>query len=81
MKLEHVENKHIKITIPSDDEEEVSTVVKVKFYPYGDSQLLVHFTRKSGNIMNWYKHLDAMKGTELNYMSSPQVPIEAGEAS
>lgn len=54
MNIEHIENKHIKVTIKSEDEEEHDTVVKVKFYPHEGDKLLAHFTRKSGNIMKWY---------------------------
>lgn len=32
MQLEHIEGKHIKITVASEDEEVPDTVIKVKFY-------------------------------------------------
>ena len=55
MQLAYVENKHILITIPSEDEEETNTVIKVKFYQHSETELLAHFTRKTGNIGQWYK--------------------------
>lgn len=63
MEIEHVENKHIKITIKAEDEEEYHTVVKVKFYPHDDGKLLAHFARKSGNIMKWYELFKNIKET------------------
>lgn len=75
MQLEHVAGKHIKLTIPAADAEEPDTVVKVKFYKHGDNQLLAHFSRKSGDIMNWYRHIDTMKATALDFLGSPNVPV------
>lgn len=75
LKLEHVPSKHLKITMPAGDGEEHDTVVKVKFYQHGDKQLLAQFTRKSGNIMEWYKNFDSMKELGLNFLASPCVPI------
>lgn len=46
MKVEHVPNKHIKVTIPIDDDDEHDIIVKVKFYKHGENHLLAHFTRK-----------------------------------
>ena len=69
MKVDHIENKHLLITIKAEDEEEHDTVVKVKFYKQGDFEpgpdgsepLLVNFARKSGNIAKWYGLMDQMK--------------------
>ena len=76
MTLKHVENKHIEVLIKAEDEEEHDTVVKVKFYKHGDEnlkQLLVNFSRKSGDIMKWYKLLEKMKEINLNYLLSPNI--------
>lgn len=74
MTLEHVQYKHIKITIKAEDDEEHDTVVKVKFYKHGTSdELLVNFSRKSGNILKWYDLVAKMKETTLEYLRSPNI--------
>ena len=79
MQLEHKESKHILITVPSEDEEVPDTVIKVKFFKYEGDQLLVHFQRKSGNIIQWAKDFQGMRDTALNYLCSANVPIEVEE--
>lgn len=43
--VEKVEGKHLKITIPGD-EEGLQTVVKVKFFKIGDDKTRVRFIKK-----------------------------------
>ena len=71
--LEHVQHKHILLTIKAEDDEEHDTIIKIKFYEYGPETLLVNFSRKSGNILKWYDLLKNMKETELQYLRFPFV--------
>jgi len=57
----------------AEDDEEHDTVIKVKFYEYGMEELLVNFSRKSGNILKWYDLLSKLKETNLDYLRSPNV--------
>jgi flavoprotein len=65
------------ITIKAEDEEEHDTIVKVKFYEFGQDDILVNFSRKSGNILKWYELMQKMKETTLEYLGSPKVEIQA----
>jgi|AACY02.14.fsa_nt_gi hypothetical protein len=80
MQLEHHENKHIKITVPSEDEDVPDTVIKVKFYQHDGDKIMVHFHRKSGNIMKWAQDFQGMKETALDYLCSANAPIEIEES-
>ena len=73
MILEHVKQKHILITIKAEEEDECDTVIKVKFYSKGDgsNELLVSFTRKSGDLMKWYDNFKIIKEIGLDYLRSP----------
>ena len=62
MKIAVVPNKHIQITIQTDDEEAHDIVVKVKFYRVEDSERLrVRFIRKRGDLLEWAKTLKEIK--------------------
>lgn len=75
MVIEHVKDKYLKLTILSEDEEEPDTVIKVKFFTHEGKTILTHFQRKSGNILNWYTHLNKMKETSLDFLGTPNLPI------
>lgn len=73
MVIDHVTSKHIKLFIKAEEQEEHDIVIKVKFYKHESNQLLVHFARKSGNIMRWYDIFKNMKEATLDYLLSPNI--------
>jgi len=63
MKIEHVENKCIKMTLPGADETALDLVIKVKFFQTEgeNTRTRVRFVRKRGDIDKWYSVFKDMK--------------------
>lgn len=81
MTVDHVENKCLKITLPSGQEDVVDTVVKVTFRKDANDQLLCHFYRKSGDILNWAAEFKKMQETQLDFLGTSNVPLQVAEVA
>jgi len=70
MKVEHVENKYIKLTIPDEEggENALDTVIKIKFYKLNEGKTRARFIRKQGDIQAWYKTFGEMKDYTLDQL-------------
>jgi len=69
MKIEKVDNKHILMTMPAEEDSAQELVVKVKFFglPANEesARLRVRFVRKRGDLDKWYSTFKDMKDAVL----------------
>jgi len=65
-KIEHIENKHILMTLEMPEGSEAQNmVIKVKFFKIDDTKTRARFVRKSGDIQGWYATFKEMKESYL----------------
>lgn len=65
-KIEHIENKHILMTLEMPEGSEAQNmVIKVKFFKIDDTKTRARFVRKSGDIQGWYATFEEMKESYL----------------
>lgn len=82
MKIEHIEGKHILITLPEEEGVSQELVVKVKFIALadpeetGNTRYRVKFMRKRGDLDKWYSIFKDMKDAVLeDILIAPEQPI------